>query len=258
MFRSKSVRLGLSVVAVGLAQILFGFVFDWPIVAWLVSLVVVLLYSKLLLVKADWKNLLIKNLRVILWLSFMSLLTNIVLLIFGNYYVIFLPVLSLNLVGVGLLGWHELSSARSHRLEYIINALMIYASVTLSSLLLAYYHWPVGLVLILVWASQFLIALWWVSSFDHQPALMAIVWAMVVTEIVWVSSRWLSFYQLSKTGLILSQSSVLAISIGYSLSGLYYHRAHKKLTKPLIFEYFAITTIVFVLMIVMTKWSNLR
>lgn len=258
MLRAKSVRLGLGLIAIGLVQIMFVFVFDWSIVAWLASIAVILAYSRSLLAKADWKNLLIKNFRVMMWLSFMTLLSYIVLHIFGNHYVIFLPVWGLNLVGVGLLGWHELSSSASRQLEYAINGLLIYASMTLSSLLLAYYHWPVGLVLILVWASQFLIALWWVSRFDHQPALMAIVWALVVTEIVWVSSRWLSFYQLSKTGLILSQSSVLAISIGYSLSGLYYHRAHKKLTKPLIFEYFAITAIVFILMVIMTKWSNPR
>lgn len=84
---------------------------------------------------------------------------------------------------------------------------------------------------------------------------LAAIWALVTVELVWVMSRWLVLYQLPRLKFIISQPALLVASLAYSWGGMYYHHKKGTLTRPLLFEYLAVSSIVFVLVVVLTKWT---
>ena len=256
MFKSRQGKIFVSLLAVSVAQTVFVYLISLPLLGWFLSMTALFLFVRSQLVSKKPSDVLLKMLRMGLWVSLTFLYMDTLIRIFGYNLGYFLPGLIIGAIGLGVLAWHELSTERKQVVEHAITLVLVWLSLSWTGIGLAYYHWPVMVTLAFVWLGQFLIALWWAASQGERAEFFAAVWAVVVVEIVWVGSRWLSLYQLPKLGIILSQSSVLAISMGYSLGGLYYHRQNKKLTKPLVFEYFAITAIVFVLVIILTKWSN--
>jgi len=256
MFKTRQFKLAVSVLVIALAMFFGIYTLNSVLVAGLISLASIYLFIHSQLVSKKPRDIVLKMLRVAMWLGLGIGYSDVMVRIFGYSLAYILPGIIITILGVAVICWHELSSERSQAVEHGISMSLIWLGLSWASLVLAYYHWPVALILPIVWIGQFLIALWWAASLGQKAEFLAAVWAVVVVELVWVGSRWVSLYQLPKLGLVLSQSSVLALSMGYSLGGLYFHRQNKKLTKPLVFEYFAITAIVVILVIIMTKWSN--
>jgi hypothetical protein len=126
--------------------------------------------------------------------------------------------------------------------------------MSLASLLVAFWHWPVVLVLLFVWAVQFLIALWWLLDFTNSPQVLAGLWAFVAVELCWLASRWIVLYQIPKIPFIISQLACIVTALVYGWGGIYYHYKKQNLKVAIVFEYLAVTTIVFAALLVLNRW----
>ena len=149
----------------------------------------------------------------------------------------------------------ELRSDKRHRIDSILSLLLIVLAITSSSLMQVLWHWPAVLIMAFVWLATFVIALWWLLPFMGRQEGLAAIWALVCVELVWITSRWIVLYQLPRLKFIISQPALIIGSLAYSWGGMYYHHKKGTLTRPLLFEYLAVSAIVFILVVVLTKWT---
>lgn len=91
------------------------------------------------------------------------------------------------------------------------------------------------------------------DSFDEAyTKLLAYSWGFFGAGLIWVTSHWLLYYPING---VIAQPTVLLVTIGFGLAGLYYLEHTERLTpllrNELLFVMIAITTIVLVL----SDWS---
>ncbi len=142
------------------------------------------------------------------------------------------------------------------KLEAAINLSAIFLITNSASQAMALWNIPSWLVLALSWLGYYVIANFWLSGVSDKPESLALIWALLGTELLAISSSWLVFYSLPKLMLVISQPALIIVVLAYSLGGIYYHfRAHK-LSRSLIFEYLAVIVLVFGLLLLFTKWAN--
>lgn len=166
------------------------------------------------------------------------------------------------LLSVGLAGLtaalmrYECQAEPWTKLEAGINLGAIFLITNAATQAMALWSTPAWLVLALSWLGFYVIANFWLTGVSDKPETIALIWALLGTELLAISSSWLVFYSLPKLMLVISQPALIIVVLAYSLGGIYYHfRAHK-LSRSLIFEYIAVTVLVFGLLLLFTKWSN--
>lgn len=240
-------------------QFLIGLGFFYYSDFWYLGLITIvsinLFVAKKLILNRSLGQIWPKTVRPSLWLFlaffYLYLVRNI-----NNYtLVFFLPVAISFIVGYGFIFRYEVGAKSRSGFDGAVSLLLIILSVTISSLVQVLWHWPIFFVLAGVWLVSFVIALWWLLPFMGRLEGVAAIWALVTVELVWVMSRWLVLYQLPRLKFIISQPSLLVASLAYSWGGMYYHHKKGTLTRPLLFEYLAVSSIVFILLVVLTKWT---
>ena len=127
---------------------------------------------------------------------------------------------------------------------------------SLASLSVAYWKWPIALVMLILWLLNFLIALWWLLDFTSSPQILAALWGFVALEIFWLASRWAVLYQIPKVPFIISQYSAIVTALAYGWGGIYYHHKHHNLKRSIVFEYLAVTILVFLALIILNRWTS--
>lgn len=158
--------------------------------------------------------------------------------------------------GHSFICWHELKTTKSRQIENIITISLIFLTTNIISLTLALNHWPLSVAMALSWVLNFLIVGYWLSDMSTKAEPIAAIWALVTVEFLLISSYWLVFYQLPVLKLMISQNSLIITGFAYGLGGIYYHQKRGTLTRSLVFEYFGVVTVIFAVLIVMTKWVN--
>jgi len=160
-------------------------------------------------------------------------------------------------IGVGYYGilLQEFTAKPNIILNNILQIILLIFGVSLASLMLAYWHWSTVAVMVGLWISVLYLAITWLISFTNKPYIIASIWALIVLEIFWITSRWINLYHIPKTSLLLSQSALIVGALGYGFGGLYYHYKNKTLKIGLIFEYILVTAVVFVALMLLSKWS---
>lgn len=213
-----------------------------------------LLYTRLLVSKKR-SYILAKMLRPSLWLLlFFGYLFSIhVLFLVPIAYFVLLSVLTT--IGYILLVSEDVSESPSILLDTIFSISLLLFGISLASLMLAYWHWPAAIVLLGVWLVSFFIALLWLLDFTESPQLLASVWALICVELFWITSRWVHLYQIPKTMLLLSQAAIVICALAYGFGGIYFHFKKKTLRKSLIFEYIGVTTVIFVALMLLSRWA---
>jgi hypothetical protein len=63
-------------------------------------------------------------------------------------------------------------------------------------------------------------------------------------------------YQIPSVPFIISQYSAIVTALAYGWGGIYYHYKHKNLKKTIVFEYLAVTVVVFVALILLNRWTS--
>ena len=160
-------------------------------------------------------------------------------------------------IGVGYYGIlvQEFTKKPNIVLNNILQIVLLVFGVSFSSLALAYWHWSTVAVLFGLWLTVLYLAITWLIGFTNKPYIIASIWALIVLEIFWITSRWINLYHIPKTTLLLSQSALIVGALGYGFGGLYYHYKNKSLKLSLIFEYILVTAVVFMALMLLSKWS---
>lgn len=166
-------------------------------------------------------------------------------------------ILAAVLIGVGYtaLLMQELRSEPKILVDNILQIVLITFLISLASLMLAYWHVSTVLTMLALWIVVFYLSLTWLLDFTNRPYVIASVWSLIVLEIFWVTSRWINLYHIPQTALLVSQSALVVGALAYGFGGLYYHYKNKSLRKSLLFEYIGVTTIVFVALMLLSKWA---
>jgi cadmium resistance protein CadD (predicted permease) len=110
--------------------------------------------------------------------------------------------------------------------------------------------------MVLLWVTNFLVALWWLLDFTNNPQILAALWGFVTLEMFWLASRWSVLYQIPNVPFILSQYSMIITALAYGWGGIYYHYKQRTLKKTIIIEYLAVTVVVFIVLVVMNRWTG--
>ena len=208
------------------------------------------------LVTRKIRNIITKSLRPFLWLIINLYFFYTVYVISQTPPIVFMVCMIFTSLVYGLLCFIEIQPEPNLILDNILALLFILISSSFSSLLIAYWHWPVALVMGLLWILNFLIALWWLLDFTNNPQILAALWGFVVLEMSWLSSRWLVLYQIPNIPLIISQLAVIITALAYGWGGIYYHFKHRNLKRSIVFEYLAVTVLVFVALIILNRWTS--
>lgn len=208
-----------------------------------------------LLVTKKIKVIATRSLRPLLWLV-------VSLYYFYSVYVIslvppfvFMICMVVSAIVYGLLCQLEIQNEPNIVLDNFITLVIILFTTSLASLLTTFWKWPEPLVMVILWLSAFLIALWWLLDFTNKPQILAALWGLVVVEFAWLSSRWVVLYQIPSVPLILSQFSIMVTAIAYGWGGIYYHYKQRNLKKSIVFEYLFVTIAVFAALIIINTWT---
>ncbi len=248
-----------NILVSSLVQFIIGLVFFYYSDFWYLGLIAIfatcLFAIKTLILNKSLSRLWPKAVKPSLWLFlslyYLNLIKNI-----NNYTLLFfVPVLVIAIVGYSFLVIGELKVDHRPRLSSILSLVLIVLLITSSSLMLVLWHIPIVFIMVFVWLVSFIIAMWWLLPFMGRMEGLAAIWALVCVELVWITSRWIVLYQLPRLKFIISQPALIVGSLAYSWGGMYYHHKKGTLTRPLLFEYLAVSVIVFVLVVAFTKWT---
>lgn len=234
-----------------------GLLYYTPYQALLLPAVIVSNYILLrrLLISKKQAYVLAKLLRPSLWL----------LVSFGYLYTIYLlflipitwfVILSIAIVTVYVLIVHQdISLEPNVILDNVLSLLILFIGISFASLLVAFWHWPAVIVIFLVWLFSFFVAIVWLLDFSSSPQLLSSLWALMCVELFWIMSRWINLYHLPRTSLLISQAALTIAALGYGFGGIYYHYKKHSLRPALILEYIGVTTVIFVALILLSKWA---
>ncbi|MBW3537955.1 hypothetical protein KY386_00505 [Candidatus Parcubacteria bacterium] len=130
----------------------------------------------------------------------------------------------------------------------------------LSAIFLAAGVWrvPTGLVVILTWATSWLVATGLLARYrDPAAPALAAAWALVAAQCAWVFSLWLVNYIVLDGLLVVPQPAVVLTAIAYCLAGIYVSHRQGSLSRSRLVEYLMIGLVVLVVVALGTKWNGL-
>ncbi len=214
-----------------------------------------ILFRRLLVTKKT-KTIITKSLRPILWLMVSLFYFYTVYVISLTSVPIFTICMIFSAVVYGVLCYVETQPEPNFIVDNILTVLFILVVTSLSSLMLAYWHWPLPVVMLMLWFISFLVALWWLLDFTNNPQILAALWGFVVVEISWLTSRWIVLYQIPHVPIVISQFSAIVTALAYGWGGIYYHYKQRNLKKGIVFEYLAVTVVVFAALILLNRWTS--
>ena len=214
-----------------------------------------LLFRRILVTKKI-RTITTKSLRPFLWLLFSLFYFFTVYVISQTIPIVFMACMVFSALVYGILCYLETQPEPKVVLDNFLTLLFILVSASFASLLITYWHWPVALVMLLIWLLSFLVALWWLLGFTNNPQILAALWGFVVLEITWLTSRWIVLYQIPKVPLIISQLAIMLTALAYGWGGIYYHYKHRNLKRSIVFEYLLVTILVFIALLVLNRWTS--
>ncbi len=208
-----------------------------------------------LLISKKQTYVLAKTIRPSLWL----------LVSFGYIYTVHLlfliPILWFVILGVLIMAgycvviWQDIAPEPNVVIENSLALILVFLGLSFASLLIAFWHWPVAVVLFLVWLFTFFVAITWLLDFSNTPQLLASLWALMCVELFWIMSRWINLYHVPKTNLLISQAALTIAALAYGFGGIYYHYKKHSLRNALIIEYISVTAVIFIALILLSKWA---
>lgn len=235
-----------------------GILYYTPVPVMVLPIIILLNYLlfRRLLVTKKTKTIITKSLRPFLWLMIALPYFYTVYVISLTSIPVFIMCMVFSCLVYGVLCYAETQPEPNFVVDNILTVLFILFATSFSSLLLAYWHWPLALVMLLLWAVSFLIALWWLLDFTNNPQILAALWGFVVVELLWLTSRWIVLYQVPQVPIIISQFGAVLTALAYGWGGIYYHYKQRTLKRGIVFEYLAVTVVVFGALLLLNRWTT--
>lgn len=243
-------------IIIALASISILYYTPVPIAILPVILLLNYLLFRRLLVTKKIKTIVTKSLRPFLWLIIALPYFYTVYTISLTSSPVFIACMAFCCFIYGALCYIEIQPEPNFKINNILAILFILVGSSFASLLLAYWHWPLPAVMLVVWLVSFLIALWWLLDFTNSPQILAALWGFVVLELLWLTSRWIILYQVPQIPIIISQFGAIVTALAYGWGGIYYHYKQRSLKRGIIFEYLTVTIVVFVVLLILSRWTT--
>lgn len=120
----------------------------------------------------------------------------------------------------------------------------------------AIWHWPVVVVLALVYLASLAIALEFFSGGERAVRALAAAWGLIVVEASLVFSVWLVNYVLPRNLLLVPQPAVVITALGYCFGSIYLAHSASKLSKARLAEYAIIGLCLVIIVIAGTLWNG--
>ncbi len=254
---SQGQRL-IVVISVLMAVLAMGIFYSTPYPLLVIPMLMAINYFlfRRILVTTKARAIITKSLRPLLWVIISMFYFFTIYDITNTPPAVLLICMAFCALVYGLLCHLEIQAEPNIILDNALAILSILVSTSFASLLTAYWNGPVVLVMLLLWAVNSLIALWWLLDFTSKPQILAALWGLLVVELAWLASRWTVLYQIPHIPIIISQFSAIATSLAYGWGGIYYHYKKRTLKKSIVFEYLTVTIVVFVAVLLLNRWTS--
>lgn len=98
---------------------------------------------------------------------------------------------------------------------------------------------PAYLLLLLAvgWLLQYVVAHFWLERIGFHNSFVPAAWALLITQLLWITSFVIIIYQLPVAGLLVTRLSLMVIVMAYAWGSLLQLHSRKSLTKKLVVEY---------------------
>lgn len=120
----------------------------------------------------------------------------------------------------------------------------------------AIWHWPVVLVLVLVYISSLAVARAFFTGGERAVGALAAAWGLIVVEASLLFSVWLVQYVLPRDILLVPQPAVVITVLGYCFGSIYLAHSGSRLSRARLAEYAIIGLCLVVIVIAGTHWSG--
>ncbi len=169
-------------------------------------------------------------------------------------------VVSQIVVSIGYLAWriwldqYTKRAADRNLITTLIGQAIIFESIFLTA---AIWDIPKIVVLAMVWLAAF------AGSYhlllarqERTAAVLAAAWALIATEVSWVTLSWLVSYTILGGYLIVPQPAIILTVLAYSFGSIYLAQRQNQLGKKRLTEYLIIGLIIILVVVVGTNWKG--
>jgi hypothetical protein len=169
-------------------------------------------------------------------------------------------VISQAMVGIGYFGWrlwldqYTKRSADRNLVTTLIGQAIVFESIFLTA---AIWNVPKIVVLAMVWLAAFSGAYHLLTSRQERTAaVLAAAWALIATEVAWVTLSWLVSYTILSGYVIIPQPAIILTVLAYSFGSIYLAQRQNQLGKKRLTEYLIIGLIIILIVIGGTNWKG--
>lgn len=210
-----------------------------------------LIFLALTILSKKASTVLAKAFRPILLLS---LLLGYLLIFKQTSMTIFLIINFLFISLHSLLIYLEVKPDKLSIFENVITLILIFLLNNLVAVGLSLLDWPIEAVLPLSWLVNFVLVSYWAKKITKRPEVIAALWAIICVQLTLIMSNWLVLYQ-PISRIYISQIGIIILSLAYSLGGITIHQKNRNLTKNIIIEYLSVSLLVFLIIVILTRWT---
>jgi hypothetical protein len=121
----------------------------------------------------------------------------------------------------------------------------------------AFWRWPEIVTVVLMFATSFGIAWWYLSVRGERAArILATTWGLIVAQISWVLAAWQVNYIIGGGYVVIPQMALISAGLGYCLASIHAAHADKRLSRRRLIEYVAIAAVLLAVVIAGTRWNG--
>lgn len=141
--------------------------------------------------------------------------------------------------------------AQTAAIQTGFTALLIIITNTVLTLIMYQYAWSGFVVVLAAWLINYIIVHYWLERVGYHNSFLAGVWALVATEMIFISSVSLVFYTIPSTQLVVSRTALFLSVIAYAWGSMLSLHARRQLSKKLVIEYGMICAILLIILLIM-------
>lgn len=157
--------------------------------------------------------------------------------------------------GVLFAGWQLILKPKSTNIAENTQA-MIAQAFGLSTLMYYGESYPELLIILSVWVLSASVARHFLFGYD-EPLIkvMSVSWALFITQLTWVMSRWLLVFEVGPT-LLIPYVVVMIGAIQYAIGSLYHHYKEADLKNSHVKQFIVFVCAIMLMIILFSNWTG--
>lgn len=153
-----------------------------------------------------------------------------------------------------LIIYHEIQPDSLNLPESVVTLILIFLVNNFAAIGLSQANIPIEVTVVASIAANFLLVGYWAKRFTKKPEIIAGIWGLICAEIILIMSNWIVLYQ-PIPRIYISQIGIITLSLAYSLGGITVYQKNHKLNRNIAIEYMSVSLLVFIIMIILTRWT---